>query len=268
MTDESNADALPVDDALPAEAALPVETVPPERPKPTRRQLTWVVVPIIVVWVAGTIGNLFHPALLVNMPLLLLALEPRFRYMLLIAPRVELLPFMAVALARRLISDPFLYKLGNMYGDSGVRWMERQMQDTIGWIRKVERGFGKAAWIFVLLWPGLVVCTLAGATGMRFGVFMALNIAGTILTTYACVAAADALEPLVGGINNFYAGNQKILLVISVGFTLLWFVTRRMQGKGDPISVKEVERGLEEASRDGESEPPVPEDSTRKDLAD
>ncbi len=232
---------------------LPVETVAPDRPKPTRKQLTLVVVPIAVVWVAGTIGNLFHPALLVNMPLLLLALEPRFRYMLLIAPRVELLPFMAIALARRLISDPFLYKLGNMYGDSGVRWMERQMQDTIGWIRKVERGFGKAAWIFVLLWPGLVVCTLAGATGMRFSVFLALNIVGTIATTYACVAAADLLEPLVGGINNFYAGNQKVLLFVSIGFTVLWLVSRKLQGKeSGPPSVSRMEKELGDASTEGE----------------
>lgn len=242
-------------DPPPVPSELPVETVPPARPKPTRKQLAFVVVPIAVVWVAGTVGNLFHPTLLVNMPLLLIALEPRFRYMLLVAPRVELLPFMAVALARRLFSDPFLYKLGNMYGETGVRWMERQMQDTIGWIRKVERGFGKAAWVFVLLWPGLVVCTLAGATGMRFGVFLALNIVGTALTTYLCVVAADVLEPLVGGINNFYAGNQKVLLVISVVFTLLWLVTRRMQGKGEPLSVGQMEKGLEEASR--ESEPPT-----------
>lgn len=129
------------------------------------------------------------------------------------------------------------------------------MQDTIGWIRKVERGFGKAAWVFVLLWPGLVVCTLAGATGMRFGVFLALNIIGTAFTTYLCVVAADVLEPLVGGINNFYAGNQKVLLVISVVFTLLWLVTRRMQGKGEPLSVGEVERSLNEASSD--TEPPT-----------
>jgi membrane protein DedA with SNARE-associated domain len=230
--------------------SLPVDTVAPEKPKPSRRQLTFVVAPIIVVWVAGTIGNLFHPTLLVNMPLLLLALEPRFRYMLLIAPRVELLPFMAVALARRLVSDPFLYRLGNMYGETGVRWMEKRMNDTVGWIRKIEGWFGKAAWVFVLLWPGLVICTLAGATGMRFGVFLALNIVGTALTTYLCVVAADLLKPLVGGINNFYAGNQKTLLIISVVFTLLWVVTQKMQGKGDPISVKEIERGLEEASQD------------------
>ena len=224
-----------------------VETVPPARPAPSHKTLTLIVGPIIAVWIIGTIGNVIHPTLLVNAPLLLIAMEPRFRYMLLVAPRVELLPFMLIALARRLFADPFLFALGRLYGDSGVRWMERQMQDTIGWIRKVERGFGKAAWIFVLLWPGLVICTLAGATGMRLATFIALNIVGTILTTYLCYAASDLVSGPVNWINRFYAGNQKVLLVISAITFGLWFVTRRMQGKGEPLTVKEMEKSLNEA---------------------
>lgn len=226
----------------------PVEvgTVPPARPAPSRKTLTLIVAPIIVIFVVGTIGNLIHPTLLVNAPLLLVAMEPRFRYMLLVAPRVDLLPFMVLVLIRRLFADPFLFALGRLYGDSGVRWMERQLQDTIGWVRKVERGFGKAAWIFVLLWPGLVVCTLAGATGMRFGVFIALNIIGTVGTTYLAYAASDFVSTPINWINNFYSGNQKILLIISVLSFGLMFVTRRMQGKGEPLSVKEVEKVLNE----------------------
>ena len=231
---------------------LEIETVPPARPAPSRRTLTLLVVPIIVLFVVGTIANMIHPTLLVNAPLLLIALEPRFRYMLLVAPRVDLAPFMAIALVRRLFADPFLYALGRLYGDSWVRWMERQLQDTIGWVRKVERGFGKAAWIFVLLWPGLVVCTLAGATGMRFGVFIALNIIGTIATTYLCYAASDLVSTPIGWINNFYGGNQKVLLIISIISFGLMFLTRRMQGKGEPLSVKEVEKVLTEEG----AEPP------------
>ncbi len=225
---------------------LEVETVPPARPAPSRRTLTLIVVPIIVIFVVGTIGNFIHPTLLVNAPLLLVAMEPRFRYMLLVAPRVDLLPFMVIVLIRRLFADPLLFALGRLYGESGVRWMERQLQDTIGWVRKVERGFGKAAWIFVLLWPGLVICTLAGATGMRFGVFIALNIIGTFATTYLAYAASDLVSTPIGWINNFYAGNQKILLVISIILFGLMFLTRRMQGKGEPLTVKEVEQRLKE----------------------
>lgn len=231
-----------------APESLEVETVPPARPAPSRKTLALLVVPIIVLFVVGTIGNLIHPTLLVNAPLLLLAMEPRFRYMLLVAaqPNISLLAFMVIVLVRRLLADPFLYFLGRLYGDSGVRWMERQLQDTIGWVRKVERGFGKASWIFVLLWPGLVVCTLAGATGMRFGVFVVLNIVGTVATTYLCYAASDFVSTPLDWINNFYSGNQKILLIISIISFGLMFVTRRMQGKGEPLSVKEVEKALKE----------------------
>ena len=225
---------------------LEVETVPPARPAPSRKTLTLIVAPIIVIFVVGTIGNMIHPTLLVNAPLLLVAMEPRFRYMLLVAPRVELLPFMVVVLIRRLFADPFLFALGRMYGDSGVRWMERQLQDTIGWVRKVERGFGKAAWIFVLLWPGLVVCTLAGATGMSFATFIVLNVVGTVVTSYLAYAASDLVSTPVNWVNNLYSGNQKLFLVISVISFGLMFLTRRMQGKGEPLSVKEVEQRLKE----------------------
>ena len=225
---------------------LEVETVPPARPAPSRKTLTLIVAPIIVIFVVGTIGNMIHPTLLVNAPLLLVAMEPRFRYMLLVAPRVDLLPFMVVVLVRRLFADPFLFALGRLYGDSGVRWMERQLQDTIGWVRKVERAFGKAAWIFVLLWPGLVVCTLAGATGMRFATFIILNVVGTVVTTYLAYAASDLVSTPVNWVNNLYSGNQKLFLVISVLSFGLMFLTRRMQGKGEPLSVKEVEKVLTE----------------------
>lgn len=223
-----------------------VETVPPARPKPSRRTLTLLVVPIIVLFVVGTVANMIHPTLLVNHPLLLVGLEPRFRYMLLVAPRVDLLPFMVIVLARRLFADPFLYALGRLYGDSGVRWMERQLQDTIGWVRKVERGFGKAAWLFVLLWPGLLVCTLAGATGMSFSAFIILNIIGTVATTYLCYAASDFVSGPINWLNHFYSGNQKILLIISIALFGLSFLSRRLQGKGEPLSVKEVEKVLNE----------------------
>jgi membrane protein DedA with SNARE-associated domain len=223
-----------------------LDTVPPARPAPSRKTLTLILAPVIVVFVIGTIGNMIHPTLLVNAPLLLVAMEPRFRYMLLVAPRVDLLPFMILVLIRRLISDPFLFALGRLYGDSGVRWMERQMQDTIGWVRKLERGFGKAAWIFVLLWPGFVVCLLAGATGMRFATFMILNVIGTVATSYLAYAASDLVSTPVNWVNNLYAGNQKLFLIISVISFGLMFATRRMQGKGEPLTVKEVERVLNE----------------------
>lgn len=242
---EEAAPETPSSDA-PAPDTPAVETVPPARPAPSRKTLTLIVAPIVLVWIVGTIGNLLHPTLLVNAPLLLIAMEPRFRYMILVAPRVDLLPFLVVALVRRLFADPFLFALGRLYGDSGVRWMERQMQDTIGWIRKVERGFGKAAWLFVLLWPGLVICTLAGATGMRMATFIVLNVAGTLLTTYLCYAAYDLVSTPVNWINNLYAGNQRTILIVWVVMFGLWFVSRRLQGKGEPLSVREVEKELKE----------------------
>ena len=61
----------------------------------------------------------------------------------------------------------------------------------------------------------------------------------------------------VGWVNNLYSGNQKLFLIISIISFGLMFVTRRMQGKGEPLSVKEVEKVLNEESgksADGDDE--------------
>lgn len=230
----------------------------PQRPPPSRRTLTLIVGPILAVVVIGTLGNMFHPSLLKNNPLLLVAMEPRNRYLLLVADKVSFVPFLLVATIRRLVSDPLFYLLGYLYGESGVRWIERKMGDSAGLVRGMERGFAKAAPVMVFLFPGAIVCVLAGATGMRPLLFLALNVAGTITVVSLLYRFAEFFDGPLGAVNRFYANNNKLLTILSVVFTVLWLIQQRRQGRSELTSISSIEKELESdvekgVEADGES---------------
>ena len=97
----------------------------PARPKPSRRTMLLLVVPILVVVASGFVANAFFPTLSTKHPLLLIALDARNRFLVL-ARHVDLVPFVIVAVLRRSFSDPLFYLLGRFYGDNAVRWLQKK----------------------------------------------------------------------------------------------------------------------------------------------
>lgn len=225
------------------------EPVESERSRPSRRTLVAILIPIGIVYVTAIIGNAIHPRLLNDHPLWLVAMEPRTRYLLLVAAKdVDFIPFFVIATARRLLSDPLYYLLGVLYGKAGIRWIENRLGEGGAIIGPIQRGFSKAAPVFVFLLPGPLVCALAGSTGMNVLLFFALNIAGTISAVYVSYHFAGVVEGPLDAINNFYGRYGKWLTIASVAITILWFANQRRQGKGDFQSLDEIERELEGGS--------------------
>ena len=185
----------------------------------------------MAVFVVGTIGNAIHPTLVKDHPLWLVAMEPRNRFLLLVAGKVSFWPFLIVATVRRLISDPLFYLLGYFYGERGVRWIERRMGEGGGVVRAIEHGFAKAAPVLVFLFPGAIICVLAGATGMSPVLFLVLNVLGTVTMVTLMYQLAEVLDGPLGAINRFYGNNTRTLLVISVAVTLYWLWDQRRRGR-------------------------------------
>ena len=229
----------------------------PERPQPSRRTLAFILGPIIAVVIIGTLGNMFHPRLLRDHPLWLVAMEPRNRYLLLVAEKVDFVPYLVVATVRRLLSDPLFYLIGHLYGDAGVRWIERRLGDDVGLVRAMERGFRKAAPVMVFLFPGAIICVLAGATGMSPIVFLAANVIGTLTVVTLLYRFAEFFDGPLGAVNRFYANNTKLLTVISIVATLIWLWDQRRRGKSDLKSISTMERELEEAERSRPKDAPT-----------
>lgn len=210
--------------------------------RPNRRTVTLIVAPIIMLITVGTIGNAIHPALLKSHPLLLVAMEPRARYLLLVANKnVQLAPFLFWAVARRLSSDPLFFLLGHLYGDNAVAWAERRFDNNSGIIRRVERIFRKAAPVVVFLFPGPLICTLAGATGMSIPLFAVCNVVGTFCSVTACYYLAETIKGPLDAINRFYSRYNKWLLALSILFTLYWLWDQRRKGRMPTLEQAEEE---------------------------
>jgi membrane protein DedA with SNARE-associated domain len=231
-----------VDHSVPDERSS--QRLETDRPAPSRRTLALLVLPILAVVVVGTIGNAIHPTLVAEHPLVLVAMEPRNRFLLLVADKVDYVPFLLVATARRLVSDPLFYVIGYLYGERGVRWIGRRFGANDELSDAVRRGFARAAPVMVFLWPGAIVCALAGAAGMNPVAFIAINLAGTVTIVTLLYHFADYFDGPLGAINRFYSDNAKTLTVISVVLILVWVLYQYRQGRGELQSIKTIEEEL------------------------
>lgn len=202
-----------------------------ELPRPSRRTLILLITPIVVLMTAGTIATAFTPALAANHPLLLIVLDARNR-MLVLAREVDLVPFVVIAVLRRSLSDPLFYILGRLYGDRSIRWLEKKGgQGAL--VTLVEKWFTKASYLMVFLFPGALVCALAGATKMRPAVFAVCNLGGTLASVIAVRIFSDAISSPVEALLGFFERNMVLTTSITVGLVVLSLVLNKVQGKLD-----------------------------------
>jgi membrane protein DedA with SNARE-associated domain len=226
---------------------------PATRPKPNRKRLRILLGLIVALTVANTVGDIIGAGLVKTHPLWLITLNSRKRWILLVVPHTDLVPFFIVAVARQLLSDPLYYAIGRWYGDAGARWLERKLGEGGSFISWLESGFAKAAWPMVVVFPNPIICMLAGASGMPPVLFAALNIGGTI----AAIAIFRTFGDVFGGPITAVTGflNDYRLPIIAVSFVLFGVnaALNRKKGTSEIESVSALERELEEeASRDAD----------------
>lgn len=189
--------------------------------------------PIAVLSIAGTLGDWFAAAIINEHPLVQMFINPRNRYLALASNRVETVPFYLVGFFRLVLTDPLFFLVGYFYGDAGLRWAERKMGDDAGMIRGIERFFAKASYPIVLLMPNGYVCMMAGAAGMSLGVFILLNISGTIFRLVLIRELSATFDGPLEAILGFIQRYQWWLVGFSVIIGLYQFVTNRRRGKGE-----------------------------------
>ena len=200
-------------------------------PKPSRRTLILLIAPIVILSTAGTIATAFTPTLATQHPLLLIVLDARNR-MLVLAREVDLVPFVLVAVLRRSLSDPLFYLLGRLYGDRAIRWLEKKGGGG-PLVTLAEGWFPKASYLMVFLFPGAIVCALAGATKMRPLAFAACNVAGTLASVAAVRIFSDTISSPVEALLGFFDRNLVLTTSITVGLVVLSLVLNKVQGKLD-----------------------------------
>jgi membrane protein DedA with SNARE-associated domain len=209
-----------------------------------RARLVVLVVPMVGITVAAWVGDALSPTLLAEEPLVLVALIPRNRFLVLTAPLVEFAPFFAVGMTRLLLTDPIFYLFGRWYGERGIEWAERRF-GTPRSVRRLETWFRRAAYPVVVIAPNNIICVLAGAAGMPPLWFAVANFGGTALRLGLIWWLGDVFsEPLldvvefVSDYRWWFTGVTAAIVVLSI-----WRAKRAGRLPIEPID--EIEAELE-----------------------
>lgn len=219
--------ALPSPLSTPTGRGVPARSLShvTEAPEPRHGPSTgWLVVPIAVVTAGGVVGTALTPSLAAHHPLLLIALEARDRNLLL-ARHAAFPAYFVVGSLRRVCTDPLYFLLGRRYGDGAVRWLERQGGGAI--VRITEVAFRKAAYPMLVIFPGAVVCALAGEIGIPPPIFLTV----VVIRTFAAVALirvlADAFAGPVDAVLHFFDRAGLPATIASVVLVIGWLLWER-----------------------------------------
>ncbi len=218
--------------------------------QPAPRSSLWLLVPLVVIFGTAAVGNALFPALVTSHPLVLLALNATTRHLVATANSVDVVPYVTVALARRLVEDPLLYLLGRRYGDGAVEWLGRRL-GAGRVLDAVRHRFRVGGLFLVFFFPGGIVCVLAGASGMPLWLFLALNVAGTLVTIFLLRSAGEEFEGPLTQALDFVGDNVVTLTIVSVLVTAAVVARRRRQAgtsDGEELARLEGDRRHREGS--------------------
>ena len=211
-------------------------------PEPPPRALLWAIAALTA---AGKLGDVAAPVLAGPRPLLLLALNANDLHCgVTLGASSSPAAWFAVAFARRLAEDPLFFYLGWAYRDAAVKWArQRRFFAPAALVSSLPRPppspgaaaggdsaaeeraawlFRRAAWIAVVVEPGALVCSLAGAARMNPAAFACLNACGTGLRLALIRTAGTRLLPGAPEVALAFAARfSRPLLALTLGAVLL-----------------------------------------------
>ena len=200
-------------------------TFSPEQSGNTRRALT-----VLAVLGSGSMAGVAFSLYLVNhFPLLLIALSPLGRHLVLVAPIVDPIAFLAVAIARRLLFYKASYDLGAALGPNGIVWLEERVAFFARFVRWLERLFARAPRLIVFFMSGPTVSALAGISGMRQPIFLSLA-AGSLLIRMLLILGfaelmREPIEAALAWIDEYWMPGTALMIVLVLSYQ--WFRVRR-----------------------------------------
>jgi hypothetical protein len=155
------------------------------------------------------IGVTFSLYLVNHYPLLLIALSPVGRHLVLVAPTVDPIAFVMVGALRRLLFYAPCFLLGRSLGITGIDWLEARAGWAVRFVRWLQGLFVRAPRAAVLLLPGPSMSAIAGMSGMRLATFAGLASVGLLIRMMTVVAFGEWLR---GPIEEVLAFIERIAL--------------------------------------------------------
>ena len=177
---------------------------------------------VALLTVVGTITGGAAPELLEKHPLLLVLGAPRYRWIVLVAPKVNAFVLILVSWLRLLLSDPVYFLIGWYYGDKAMIFFEsllgKQTMDS------TRRFFQRATWVLSAFAAGPVICAIAGLARVKPKRFYTLDIIGTRIIAILLRLFAEALKEPLQSLIDFNKKYSRWLLIITVGVMVVALV--------------------------------------------
>jgi len=165
----------------------------PEQLRLTRRSLAV----LAVLSGLGMVGAASSLYLVNHHPLLLIALSPLGRNLLLVAPVVDPFAFLAVGVLRRGAFYLACFQLGRALGPAGLPWLEARAARFARFVRWIEDLFQKAPRFVVLTFAGPTVSMLAGISGMPVRTYVPLALTSLVARLLVILVFGEVLrEPI------------------------------------------------------------------------
>jgi membrane protein DedA with SNARE-associated domain len=165
-----------------------------------------------------------------SLPLLLIALSPIGRNLILVAPTVDPLLFVTIATCRRTLFYLPCFYLGRTLGPAGLDWLERRAPGAERFIRWLERIFQRARHPAVFFLLGPAMSTIAGNSGMSVRVWLPLIVGGLILRMVLTVLFGEIFrEPIEWLLEliDEYKLPGTIVIVLVIAAYQIWKRRRR-----------------------------------------
>jgi len=167
------------------------------------------------------LGVAFSLYLVNHHPLLLVAMSPLGRHLLLAAPNVDPFAFVAVVVTRRMLFYLASFHLGRALGPSGIGWIEARAAGFARFVRWLEQVFRRASHPIVFLLSGPTLSALAGASGMRPRVFVALATPGLVLRAIVVLGVAATVRPALEAVlawidEHWIPGTVAMLAIVAL----------------------------------------------------
>lgn len=209
------------------------------------RRIVRITLTILAVLGTGSLVGVASSLYLVNhYPLLLVALSPLGRHLVLVAPIVDPVAFVVVAFVRRMGFYLATFYLGRALGPTGIPWIEARSPGYGRFVRWVERLFERWSYLVVLVGTGPIVSALAGISGMRAPVFLALGSASLLIRLLMILGFAEILrgpiEQILALIDEYWIPGT-IVLVIGMAI-YQWRQQRSPTAGRRPVSPSDSDR--------------------------
>jgi membrane protein DedA with SNARE-associated domain len=235
---------------LPQEAA---DTDDAGRRRPSRRTLSLVVGPLIVMVIMGYVGDALAPTLVDTHPAWLIALNARNRNLVLVTNQLDTWTYYAVGTIRLLVSDPLFFLLGVWYGDAAVQWMERRTRTWGQLLRQLQDWFGKAAYPLIFIAPNNPICLFAGAAGMPVPAFFAVNISGTFARLWLIRRFGKAFDAPISDLLDFIRHYRIPLLILSIFLVIVSIALEAKRGETEVTALSRLDDELNDPEPEPES---------------